>query len=379
MPDHGRVPWGYFDHAATSPLRPEVQLCLQEALQGGRGWGNPSSAHQSGRSASRAIEEARERVAAGLGGDPRRLTFYSGATEANHAGLTALAQWADQQSNKVILSSPLEHPSVLGVLRRLESQGYRIHWADLDDHGRVVSDVTDMVTSIRPAFLVCMAANNETGVVQPWRRWADVGEAAGCPIHVDATQWWGKWSDKDDLPALGNWVISGHKRGGLSGAGAMHSTGIPLEGWLGDGPQERGRRGGTENLLGVISLGEVSRLNTGIDPEWTRLLQTAWEEVPGIRFTGRPEERLPTHLHLRLPVRADLVLQRLDLEGFSVSTGSACASGSLQPSRVLLAMGWSEDEARRALRISTGWTNSHEDVTALAALLPRLLEELTAL
>lgn len=375
MPDHAGVPWGYFDHAATSPLRPEVRACLKDALDQA-GWGNPSSAHAAGRAASRLIEEAREHVATSLGGDPRRLTFYSGATEANHAGLMALGQWAREKGDVVILSSPIEHPSVLGALHRLQAQGFRIHWAEVNDHGQVEAEISGMVKSIRPSFLVCMAANNETGVIQPWKRWAEIGLAAGCPIHVDATQWWGKWSSRNDLPALGNWVVSGHKRGALSGAGAMHSAGFPLEGWLGDGPQERGRRGGTENLLGLLALGEVARLGVDVDPHWTRLLESTLQDVPGLQITGASADRLPSHLHLRLPVRADVVLQRLDLEGFAVSSGSACSSGSLQPSRVLLAMGWSEEQARRALRVSTGWTNGHEDVTAFAVALKDVLVDL---
>jgi cysteine desulfurase len=159
----------------------------------------------------------------------------------------------------------------------------------------------------------------------------------------------------------------------------MHSAGIPLEGWLGDGPQERGRRGGTENLLGLLALGEVARLGVDADPRWTGLLEAELRGVPGLQVTGTAEGRLPSHLHLRLPVRADLVLQRLDLEGFAVSSGSACSSGSLQPSRVLLAMGWSEEQARCALRVSTGWTNSHEDVTAFAATLKEVLADLMSL
>jgi len=277
----------------------------------------------------------------------------------------------------VILSSPIEHPSVLGALRALEAQGHRIEWAELDGHGAVHASIADVVRSLRPGFLVCMAANNETGAVQPWREWAEAGAAVDCPIHVDATQAWGKWSDGYVyLPSLGNCVVSGHKRGALSGVGAMHSSGVPLEGWLGEGPQERGRRGGTENLLGIHSLGCVAPLKTPIDPALAPLLEREIASIEGVRLTLPAEKRVPGHVHLRLPVRADLVLQRLDLAGFSVSTGSACASGSLRPSRVLLAMGWTEDEARHALRLSMGWTNGHDDVTSLAQSLKEILADL---
>lgn len=374
MHDHERGVWGYFDHAATSPLRPEVRLALQEALQAG-GWGNPSSVHSSGRKASRMVEEAREALAKGLGADPRRITFTSGATEANHAGLMALGTWARAQNKMVIFSSPLEHPSVLGALKVLEALGHRVVWAPVNSHGQVEPEIEALLQEHQPGFLVCMAANNETGALQPWERWRDLGKAYGCPLHCDATQLWGRWSWLHDHNAMGNWVISGHKRGAPSGVGALVSQGVGFEGWLGDGPQERGRRGGTENLLGILSMGVVAKLPDDVDAQWTLVLEEALTR-PGVKVTTPRDHRLPGHLHLQLPLRADLVLQRLDLEGFAVSTGSACASGSLRPSRVLKTMGWSDDDARKALRISTGWTNGHEDVTALAKALNQVLDDL---
>lgn len=376
MPDHIGAVWGYFDHAATSPLRPEVRTALQEALEAG-GWGNPSSVHSSGRKASRMVEEAREALSKSLGADPRRITFTSGATEANHAGLMAMGRWARAQNKMVILSSPLEHPSVLGALKELEALGHVVRWVEVDAQGQVPAEIGDLLREVDPGFLVCMAANNETGALQPWQRWMELGNAVGCPLHCDATQLWGKQSFVCDHNALGNWVISGHKRGALTGIGALVSQGIGFEGWLGDGPQERGRRGGTENLLGIHSLGVVAGLSSDVDPQWTLLLEDALAR-PEVKVTTPRDQRLPGHLHLQLPLRADLVLQRLDLEGFAVSTGSACASGSLRPSQVLKTMGWSDDQARRALRISTGWTNSHEDVTVLAEILNGILDDVLA-
>lgn len=373
MPDHNGAVWGYFDHAATSPLRPEVRLALQEALEAG-GWGNPSSVHSSGRKASRMVEEAREALSKSLGADPRRITFTSGATEANHAGLMALGKWARAQNKMVILCSPLEHPSVLGALKELESLGHTLRWVEVDAQGHVPAEIGDLLQEHDPGFLVCMAANNETGALQPWQRWSELGRTLGCPLHCDATQLWGKWSWSHDQSALGNWVISGHKRGAPSGVGALVSQGVGFEGWLGDGPQERGRRGGTENLLGIHSMGVVARLPLDVDPQWTLFLEEALTR-PGVKVTTPRDHRLAGHLHLQLPLRADLVLQRLDLEGFAVSTGSACASGSLRPSRVLKTMGWSDDDARRALRISTGWTNGQDDVTALAGMLNTILDD----
>lgn len=321
------------------------------------------------------VEEARESLGKSLGADPRRITFTSGATEANHAGLMALGARARSRNKLVIISSPLEHPSVLGALRELEALGHKVHWVPVEAHGVVPSEIDGLIHELDPGFLVCMAANNETGAMQPWRRWGELGLAHDCPLHCDATQLWGKWSGIADHISLGNWVVSGHKRGAPTGIGALVSQGVVLDGWLGDGPQERGRRGGTENLLGIHALGVVAGLLGDVDPQWTKQLEATLAS-PNIQVTVPESRRLPGHLHLRLPIRADLVLQRLDLEGFAVSTGSACASGSLRPSKVLTTMGWSEGEARRALRISTGWTNSQEDVTALGDALSRVLQNL---
>ena len=197
MPDHYGGVWGYFDHAATSPLRPEVRKALQETLESG-GWGNPSSVHSSGRKASRMVEEAREVLGKSIGADPRRITFTSGATEANHAGLMALGRRARAQKKMVILSSPLEHPSILGALRELEALGHEIHWVEVSTFGVARAEIEELIQEHDPGFLVCMAANNETGAVQPWEQWAATAKALECPLHCDATQLWGKWSNALD-------------------------------------------------------------------------------------------------------------------------------------------------------------------------------------
>lgn len=326
------------------------------------------------------VEEARERVAKSLGSDSRRVTFLSGATEANHAGLRALAHEANLRGKRTILANPLEHPSVLGCLRQLESEGFFLLWSSLSGSVAVRSGslLEAMQTHPDLGFAVCMAANNETGALQPWEAWMRDAERADVPIHVDGTQLWGKWSSAPDLPRRGNWVGSGHKLGALSGIGVLHSAGVALEGWLGDGPQERSRRGGTENLLGILSLGaavEVPPDQNGRDI--MTMIASEVEAIPEIVLTVPSDLRLPNTLHLRLPVRADLVVQRLDLMGFSVSSGSACSSGSVKPSSVLLAMGWSPDDARCGLRISTGWTNTEDDGKALVLALQEILADLS--
>jgi len=326
------------------------------------------------------VEEARERVAKSLGSDPRRITFLSGATEANHAGLRALAHEANLRGKRTILANPLEHPSVLGCLRQLEREGFFVLWSPLSDFmtAKPGALLEAMQTHPDLGFAVCMAANNETGALQPWETWMRDAERVDLPIHVDGTQLWGKWSSAPDLPRRGNWVGSGHKLGALSGVGVLHSSGVSLEGWLGDGPQERSRRGGTENLLGILSLGAaVEHFSASNGHEFATMIAGEFESIPGVRLTVPPAQRLPNTVHVRLPVRADLVVQRLDLQGFAVSSGSACSSGSVKPSSVLLAMGWSAEDARRGLRISSGWTNTQDDTQALIEALRAILADLT--
>lgn len=369
----------YFDHAATSPLLPSVREGLLGELSH-NGWGNPSSVHQSGRRASRLVEEAREEVAKALGADSRRVTFLSGATEANHAAILSWGRWAASMGKRSILANPLEHPSVMGALRELERRGHHLIWAGVGDHGAVTGGCwEDSLEDV--GFAVCMAANNETGAIQPWQEWRRLGESRQIPVHVDATQWIGKWSHRDDLSGVGSFALSGHKLGAPTGVGVLVQEGpVTSEGWLGEGPQERGRRGGTENLLGILGLGMAVRSihATGGHDMATYIVNELTQRGLAVPTIPAPH-RIPGILHLRLPVRADLVVQRLDLQGISVSSGSACSSGSVKPSPVLLAMGWSPEDARKGLRISLGWTNTQEECVELVQVLAEVLEDLQGL
>jgi len=365
----------FLDHNAGAPPHPRVRERLRSLL-GGEEWANPSSPHRAGRAAKELVEEARESVALSVGTSTAQMTFTSGATEANAA---AIRHWAmDAGDRRTIVSTPVEHPSVMEPLRRMELEGWRLLWAPVDRHGSVPADWIGSALDGDVAFAVCMSANNETGALLPWRKWAAECAKREIPLHVDATQSWGR----EDVPVgvvRGSVAWSGHKVGSLTGVGALWLS--ETKGFVGlaqGGSQERGRRAGTESVLAIASLGEVARVaaSGASRREWSEWIEILWEQVadrPGVSRTVAAVDSLPNTLHLGLPSRAETAVMRLDLEGVAVSAGSACASGSMRPSPVLLAMGWSETEAARGLRISVGHAVDESGVRKAAAILREVL------
>jgi cysteine desulfurase len=322
------------------------------------------------------VEEARELVARSVGSSPTQLTFTSGATEANAA---ALRHWTLQAGmRRTIVSTVVEHPSVMEPLRRLEREGWILRWAPVDRHGDMAEDWIASALDGDVAFAVCMSANNETGALHPWRAWAARCAERDVPLHMDATQSWGR-EDVLVKGVRGSVAWSGHKVGALSGAGALWlSETRAFSGLAEGGPQERGRRAGTESVLAIVSLGEVAREGSSETTrlEWSNWIELLWERVsdlPGVSRTIAAADALPNTLHLGLPSRAETVVMRLDLAGVAVSAGSACASGSMRPSPVLLAMGWSEAEAARGLRLSVGHSVDESGVRKAAEILREVL------
>jgi cysteine desulfurase len=365
----------FLDHNAGAPPHPAVRERLRLLLEKDD-WANPSSPHFAGRSAKEIVEEAREQVALSVGSSPTQVTFTSGATEANAA---ALRHWALRSSGgRTIVCTPVEHPSVSDALHRLEREGWSLRRAPVDRRGRIPPEWIGSALDGDVAFAACMSANNETGASHPWREWADECGRRGTPLHVDATQSWGR--EAFEVRGIrGSVAWSGHKVGALSGTGALWLSEIRgFAGLAEGGPQERGRRAGTESVLAIASMGEVARLVLSGFPwrEWSAWREVLWRavaDVPGVSRTVEAEHGLPNTLHLGLPTRAETAVMRLDLEGVAVSAGSACASGSMRPSPVLLAMGWSEAEAARGLRLSVGHAVDEAGVRRAAEILRRVL------
>lgn len=337
--------------------------------------------HASGRRAQELVEAARGDVAAWLGTRPSRIVFTSGATEANNAAVQA---WAGRDRQRPLLvSSSLEHPSVHEALTRLEVRQGLVR-LPVRREGDLDLGPLDALDPDSIGLLACMAANNETGARLPWRELGEWGRERGVPVHVDLTQVASQPGLELDRTGIASASLSGHKLGALSGCGVLWCR-EDLTPLLYGGPQERDRRAGTENLAGIVSLGAVARwLRTGAAEEAVRVaelgarLRAKVACLSGVEFGIAPELSLSHVVHLKLPVDAETVLIRLDMVGVCASMGSACSAGALEPSRVLLAMGWSREEAKRALRLSLGWSSTVREVDSAAALLGQILSELAS-
>jgi cysteine desulfurase len=371
----------YLDHAATTPTRPEVVSAILPYF--GEVFGNPSSAHASGRRARAAIDEARDGVARALGADPREIVFTSGGTEAINLALKGAA-WAGRASGHRIVSTPVEHHAVGHTLQYLEKFGFEVRLVGVDRYGRVDPEAVAEAVDDRTILVSVQLANNEVGTIQPVAEIVQRVKARrkGVIVHTDAVQA-APWLEID-VGALGVDLlsISGHKLEGPKGVGALFvRRGTPLLAQLQGGSQERYRRAGTENVPGIVGLAVALQLaaseRTATVRRVRRLaerLRSAIFAVGGVEATGHPRERLPGIVSVVVPgVDGTAVVQALDLEGVAASVGSACTSGSAEPSHVLTAMGYPADEARGALRFSLGRTTSEEEIAEAVRLIPAVI------
>jgi cysteine desulfurase len=353
----------YLDYNATAPLKGEVIEAVHAALEG---TGNPSSVHGFGRAARRALERAREAVAAIVGAAPSQVVFTSGGTEANNQALCG--------SPGVVVSA-VEHDSVLAAVPEAGR-------AVVDREGRVdLARLDHQLGRAAPALVSVMLANNETGVIQPLREVVEVARRRGARVHCDAVQAGGKLPI--DMAALGVdfLTLSAHKLGGPQGVGALVlGAGIEPVALLRGGGQERRWRPGTENLAGIVGFGracELAMADTGWRRRTSALRDRLEQEItaiaPAARVFGRGAERLPNTSCLTMPgVGNQTQLIEFDLAGIAVSTGSACSSGKVGPSHVLAAMGVDPAEAASAVRVSLGWASTVEDVERFVEVWRRL-------
>ena len=374
----------YLDHAATSPLRPEARdawVAASDRL------GNPSSLHGSGRAARRLVEEARESIAAALGARPSEVVFTAGGTESDNLAIKGLA-WAAPQ-RQVIVRSPIEHHAVLDPTDWLaESAGYEIREPVVDSVGRVSVDDLRRLLDDQVAVCSVMWANNEIGTVQPIAAIAEACAAVGVPFHTDAVQALGMLPLRADLPGLTALTVSGHKIGAPVGVGALlverDTTLTPL---LHGGGQERDVRSGTVDAASIAAFAVAVDLAVAEQPHLARrltalrriLVEGILATVDGAVLQGDPgegaEARLPGNVAVSFDgCEGDALLMLLDAAGVECSTGSACTSGVPEPSHVLLAMGVAAERARGTLRFSLGRDSTEDDVEALLAVLPGVVE-----
>lgn len=379
----------YLDHNATTRPCPEAVEEMQDALL--TLWANPSSTHAAGQAARAALADARTRVAAFLGCQGAELVFTSGATEANHTALLAgIALGRSRGRTRLVLSS-VEHPAMLALGQRLRAEGHVVDLIPVGADGGLDLASAERLIGEDVALVSVMGANNETGVCMPFTALATLARAAGALMHVDATQLVGKHELGFDASGADLWSVSAHKMHGPKGIGALVvRRGLTLPALL-SGRQERQRRGGTENLPGILGFAAAAdraRLSRTRDLLHMQALQVRLEQgllglSPEVHVYGRGNPRLPNTTCLRFgQLDADLVLTRLERAGVLASSGAACSAGGTQPSHVLLAMGESPVHAKAAIRLSTGRDTSTEDidhtVAAAAALLPLLSEAIPA-
>jgi cysteine desulfurase len=350
----------YLDHNATTPLLPEAATAVRNCLDV---FGNPSSVHKYGRRARALVEDAREHLAGATGASAAEITFTSGGTEANTLALRGLVA---AQGCKSVVVSGLEHASVLAVV-----PGATVIAGDV--RGAVdLNALEDALKTLpRPALICLMLANNETGVLQPLDAAIALARTYGAYLHCDAVQAFGKVPIDFSTLVVDSMSLSGHKVGGLKGIGALLvRRGLDIAADIVGGGQERRRRAGTENVTGIVSFGaaarEVPRLLAGA-PRIRGLrdqIETSVRRIaPQAKVFGDLLARLPNTSCISLAnVTSETQVMRLDLAGVAVSAGSACSSGKIAPSHVLLAMGISPADAKSAIRISLGWNSTEADV-----------------
>jgi cysteine desulfurase len=355
----------YFDHNATAPVAPEVLRTLTDAL--GEVYGNASSIHYFGQLARQRTEASRRELASRFGCTPQELVFTSGGTESDNLALFGVARTRPRSH---IVTSAIEHPAVLSACARLEREGHAVTYLAVSPEGVVSPESVRQAIRPETALVSVMHVNNETGVLQPVDEIAAIARAAGILLHVDGVQAAAKIPL--NLHSLGAhlYSVSGHKFGAPKGVGALYvRKGVTLDPILYGGRHERERRAGTENVPGIVALGHAITLpydSLGIAQLRDRLETGILARVPAARVNGVRSPRVPNTTNIGFDgIGGEAMTIALDLRGYAVSSGSACSSGAVEPSHVLLAMGLSPDQARSSVRFSLGPGNTVEEVDGL--------------
>ncbi len=375
----------YLDHAATTPLDPQVKQAMEPFLTDA--FGNPSSLHRWGREARLAIDEAREMLAQALGCDPAEICFVSSGTESCNLAIIGASLKAPPHRRHLLVSA-VEHHAVLNAAEWLRPFGYELELIPVDSFGQV--DPNEVRRRIRPdTWLVSvMHANNEIGTIQPVEAIGAVCRERGVLFHVDAVQTFGLLPVKVETIGCDLLSISAHKIYGPKGVGALYvRAGTPLQPLMVGGGQERERRAGTENVAGIVGFAKATAIAELVrESESLRLtalrdefIQQVLERVPDATLTGHPHQRLPGNAHFRFAgVPSDSLLIALDRAGIAASSGAACSAGSLEPSHVLLALGWDEDAAQQGIRFSLGRHTTRDDLTCAVEVLEREVARIRA-
>ena len=376
----------YFDHAATTPVDPRVLEKMLPYFTDN--FGNPNSQHAFGRRAVTAVDEARDTVAKCIGAKPSEIYFTSGGTESDNWAMRGAAHALADRGKHLIISA-VEHPAMLSAARELQREGFEVTPAPVDGYGTV--DLVKLEEAIRPdtVFIGVMAANNEVGTLQPVKEIAALAKARGIAFFTDAVQAAGTLEVNVKELGADMLSLSGHKFYGPKGVGVLYvRSGLKLARLVAGGHQERGMRGGTTNVPGIVGLAEALRLSqehlhenaayvAGLRDRFVARVQ---KEIPFVKYNGHPENRLPGNANFSFRyIEGESLLFSLDLAGIAVSSGSACSSGSLEPSHVLLAMGVPEGLAHGSIRFSFGRENTAGEVDYAVDRLKEIVVRLRAL
>ena len=365
----------YADNAATTPMSKTVYNAMQPFLT--ENYGNPSSLYRFGNKARQAMQNARKQVAAALNAaDPSEIIFTGGGSQADNLAITGFMKGLSAKGRTHIITSRIEHHAVLYTCEALEKEGFTVTYLNVDNLGRVDLEQLKSVISDNTALVTIMAANNEIGTIQPIREIAEIAHAHGAVFHTDAVQAIGHMHIDVQEMGIDMLSLSAHKFRGPKGIGALYCRkGIALKPLVYGGGQEKGLCSGTENVAGMVGLGQAitDACGANLDEKMSyvksltdKLVKGIMENVPYTHFTGDPENRLPgTASFVFEAIEGEGLILRLDFAGICGSTGSACSTGSLDPSHVLMSIGLPHEIAHGSLRLTLGEQNTEEDVDYL--------------
>ncbi len=376
----------YMDNAATTRVTEDILEKMLPYLT--EIYGNPSSVHAFGREARKALEAARRQVAAGLNAKPNEIYFTGSGTEADNWAIRGAA-YANKNRGKHIVTSAIEHHAVLHTCEQLEKEGFEVTYLPADEYGIVHPETLEKALRPDTTLVTIMMANNEIGTIQPIMELARVAKAHGCLFHTDAVQAVGNMEIDVERLGIDMLSLSGHKLHAPKGVGALYiKTGVKIDRFVRGGAQERTQRAGTENLASIVALGHAvekatSRLDEHIAYETKlrdRLIDGILTGIPDVRLNGHATERLPGNCNVSIRyIEGESLLLALDLKGIAASSGSACTSGSLDPSHVLLAIGLPHEIAHGSLRFSLSEENTMEEVEYVIESLKEIVLRLRAM
>lgn len=377
----------YLDNAATTALSPRVLEAMMPYLT--QNYGNPSSVHAFGREAKAGLDKARLQAANALGASPEEILFTGCGTESDNMAILGVARLYGEKKGKHIITTNIEHHAVLHTCEHLEKQGFEVCYLPVDEHGSVTA--VQVAEAIRPdtILVTVMFANNEMGTIEPIAEIGRVCREKGVLFHTDAVQAVGHLSIDVKAMQIDMLSLSAHKFHGPKGVGALYvRKGLRLPSFILGGAQESNRRAGTENVAGIVGLGAAIEIAVNEMEENVaritylrdKLIQGIFDRIPDVKLNGHPTERLPNNVNFSIRyIEGESILLGLDLNGIAASSGSACTSGSLDPSHVMLSLGLSHEVAHGSLRLTLGDDTTEAEIDYVLEVLPKVVERLRAM